>query len=433
MTLQATPPPARLNAANDRPTSLVAWARRHARTALLPMGLALLAVLLGPRWLQGPQVAVDTVEQRDFVQSVVASGRVETPHRVDLGAQITGTVQRVPVAEGQTVAAGTLLIELEATEQRAAVRQAELAVLQARARLRQLREVQAPLAEQALGQARANHAAARQALVRNRELLAQGFIGQAALDETQRAEQVAAAQLRSAEQQLAAAQADGSDTALAEAALAQAQAGVEAATARLRYAAIVAPVAGTLITRNVEPGDVVQPGKVLMVLSPSTEGGSTQLVVQIDEKNLRLLRLGQPALASADAYPTQRFGAEVVYINPAVDAQRGAVEVKLRVASPPATLRQDMTVSIDIEVARRAAAVLVPVDALHQAESATPWVLKVDDGHARRQAVTLGLRSGGLAEVLAGLQAGDRVVPTGTLPAVVDGQRIRPVVREARP
>ncbi len=432
-----TPPspssPAGPPSAADRPTGLMARARRHAGKGLLLAGLALLAWQVGPRWLQGPQVAVDTVVQRDFVQSVVASGRVETPHRVDLGAQVTGTVQHVPVAEGQVVAAGTVLIELEAGEQRAAVRQAELAVLQARARLRQLREVQAPVAEQALGQAQANLDAARQALARSRELLAQGFIGQAALDETRRAEQVAAAQWRAAQQQLAAARPDGSDTALAEAALAQAQAAVDAAVARLRYAAIVAPVAGTLITRKVEPGDVVQPGKVLMVLSPTSAAGDTQLVVQIDEKNLRLLKLGQSALVSADAFPAQSFAAELVYINPSVDAQRGAVEVKLRVAAPPATLRQDMTVSIDIEVARRTAAVLVPTDALHQADTREPWVLKVDAGHARRQAVSLGLRSGGLAEVLDGLRPGDRVVPALTVPAVVDGQRIRPLAREAPP
>ena len=60
---------------------------------------------------------------------------------------------------------------------------------------------------------------------------------------------------------------------------------------------LLLPVAGTLITRNVEPGDVVQPGKVLMVLSPTSVVGDTQLVVQIDEKNLRLLKLGQTALA----------------------------------------------------------------------------------------------------------------------------------------
>ncbi len=58
---------------------------------------------------------------------------------------------------------------------------------------------------------------------------------------------------------------------------------------------------------------MVQPGKVLMVLSPS---GETQLVLQIDERNLAKLKLGQKALASADAYPAQRFAAELVYINP---------------------------------------------------------------------------------------------------------------------
>ena len=70
---------------------------------------------------------------------------------------------------------------------------------------------------------------------------------------------------------------------------------------------------------------MVQPGKVLMVLSPA---GETQLVLQIDERNLGRLKLGQRALASADAYPQERFAAELVYINPGVDAQRGTVEVQ---------------------------------------------------------------------------------------------------------
>ncbi len=392
--------------------------------------LLLVAVLAGPRLLLGPEVPVLTVVQRDFVQTVVASGRVETPHRVELGAQITGTVLRVPVREGQDVAAGAVLVELESAEWRAAARQADLAVQQARARLRQLREVQAPVAEQALLQAQANHDAARQALERNLDLFTRGFIGQAALDEAQRAEQVAQAQVLTARQQLASARPAGSDAAMAETALAQAQAGAQVARAKLGYATVSAPVAGTLIARNVEPGDVVQPGKVLMVLSPL---GETQLVVQIDEKNLSLLRVGQLSLASADAYANERFAAEIEYINPGVDAQRGAVEVKLRVPAPPPYLRQDMTVSVDIDVARVANAVLVPGDALHDADTASPWVLKLDGRRVRRQAVKLGLRSSGLAEVLEGLRAGDRVTPAAG-PAVVmleDGTRIRPVAQPA--
>jgi HlyD family secretion protein len=407
----------------DGLTRILALARRHAGKGVLAVAAIVLAVLAGPRIILGPKVNVETVVQRNFVQSVVASGRVETPHRVDIGVQITGTVSRVPVVEGQSVSAGKPLIELESAELRAALSQAEFNVQQAQARLRQLRELQAPVAEQTLIQARANHDAAAQALVRNRELFAKGFIGQAALDEAQRAEQVAQTQLLSAQQQLVSARPGGSDMAIAESALAQAQTGVVMARARLRYATVNAPMAGTLIARNVEPGDVVQPGKVLMVLSPA---GETQLVVQIDEKNLSLLRLGQPALASADSYPLQRFAAELVYINPGVDAQRGSVEVKLRVPSPPDYLKQDMTVSVDIDVNRRANAVLVPIDAVHEADTPTPWVLKVNGGRVHRQTIKLGLRSKGLCEVLQGLNAGDQVVPVGAA-TVTDGAGIRPV------
>ena len=105
--------------------------------------LAALVVLIGggawaTRWWIGPQVATATVLRRDFVQTVVASGRVEAPHRLDIGVQITGTVRQVPVAEGQAVQAGDLLIALEAAELNATGRQADVAVVQAQAKLRQL-------------------------------------------------------------------------------------------------------------------------------------------------------------------------------------------------------------------------------------------------------------------------------------------------------
>jgi len=385
-------------------------------------GLGVIALAAGlVWWWLGPQVAVASVVQRDFVQSVVASGHVEAPHRVDVGAQVTGVVLRVPVAEGQTVASGDLLIELEASELRATLQQAEVAVAQAQAHLRQLRELQAPVAEQGVRQAQANLDNARSQLQRNQALFRQGFIGDAALDDSRKAAVLADAQQRSAQKQLETLRAGGSDEALARAAVDQAQASAEVARARLRYASIRAPVAGTLIARNVEVGDVVQPGKVLMTLSPA---GSTQLVVEIDEKNLRLLAIGQPALASADAYPQQPFAARLAYINPGVNAQTGAVEVKLEVPSPPATLTQDMTVSIDIEVARRPRTLLVPASAVRQIDSAAPWVLRAQGGRAARTPVRLGLRSGGFAEVLEGLGAGDLVV---TEPGIAEGARLRPV------
>ena len=370
------------------------------------------------RWL-GPQLTAEVVQRRDFVQSVVASGHVQSPHRVDIGAQITGTVARVPVAEGQSVAAGTVLIELLPAELQAAERQADIAVLQAQAKLRQLIEVQAPVAEQALRQAQATQANAQSAFKRSQDLFKQGFIGQAALDDARKAAELADAQLRSAHKQLETTAASGSDYAMAATAVSQAKAAAEVAHARSGYASIRSPVEGVLIARNVEMGDVVQPGKVLMTLSPR---GKTQIVIAVDEKNLHLIALGQKALVSADAYPQQKFDAELVYINPGVNAQTGSVDVKLDVPQAPDVLRQDMTVSVDIEVARRPKALLVSSATVHDAESAAPWVLRLEEGRATKVAVRLGLRSGGLAEVLEGLQESDLVLP-GI--AVQPGQRVR--------
>ena len=371
----------------------------------------------------GPEVEVVTAERRELVQSVVASGRVAAPNRVDIGAQVVGTVAEVPVAQGQTVKAGESLIVLEAAEARAGVKQAEVAVAQAEARLRQLRELQLPVASQTLRQAEANLANARVQYERNKRLYESGYVGKAALDEASRSLEVAETQADSARKQVEAAQPTGSDYELAVTALEQARASLQAARAKLAYTLIQAPVAGTLIARDVERGDVVQPGKVLLVLSPS---GETQLLLQIDERNLGRLKLGQKALASADAYPGQRFGAELVYINPGVDAQRGTVEVRLTVPQPPDYLRQDMTVSVDIEVGRIPGALVLPAQAVRDATGPAPWVLRVSGGRAERRAVKIGFRGEGSVEIRDGLQAGDRVVPAGN-PRITEGQRLRSV------
>jgi HlyD family secretion protein len=396
------------------------WSRKKGWQAVVALLVLTVLAGLAVRWWRGPEIVAGEVIRRDFVQSVVASGHVETPHRVDIGAQIVGTVLRIPVTEGQTVGAGELLVELESAELNAAGRQAGASVVQAQSRLRQLREVQAPVAEQALRQAKVNLENARTTLARNETLFRGGFISEAALDEFRKAGDLADAQVRASQKQLDTTRPAGSDLALAESDIAGAQAGAQAARARTRYALINAPVAGTLIARSVEVGDVVQPGKVLMTLSPQ---GRTQVVVEIDEKNLGVLALGQQGLASADAFPLQRFPVELAYINPGVNAQTGAVEVKLDVPAPPPGLRQDMTVSVDIAVARRPNALLVPSDALHDTATAAPWVLRVEEGRAVRRPVRLGLRSGGFGEVLDGLAEGDRVIPAKA--SVAAGDRIR--------
>jgi HlyD family secretion protein len=392
-----------------------AWVRR----AMLAIAALAIAAFLFRDAIFGAPADIHEAVRGDIVQTVVASGRVMTPLRVSVGAVITERVVRIPVDEGQSVHSGDVLIVLDDRDERAAVAQAQAAVEQAEAKLRQLREVGLPAAEQAVAQADANLRLARQQYARNQELTAKGFISQSALDDARRNLDVAESQLKTARLQVESNAPSGSDYLMARTALAQAQANLGAANAKLEQTVIRAPVEGTLIARNVEAGDVVQPGKELMVLAPA---GETQIIVQIDEKNLAQLRLGQEALASADAYPLERFGAELFYINPGIDALRGSVEVKLRVPKPPSYLRQDMTVSVDVVVARHAGALVIPSEAVRDATGAHPWVLAVERGRAVRRPVKLGLKGEGRIEVVEGLNPGEQVV-AGT--AVSPGDRVR--------
>lgn len=383
---------------------------------------AVLAALVVAIWIRGPRVTAYEVRRGELVQTVVASGRVESPRRVEIGSPVVGNVIAVPVDEGQSVAKDQLLIQLDDAEARAAVQSARFAVAQAQAKLTQLDRTGAPVSLEAVRQAQATLDNARKQYERQKDLFDRGFVGQAALDDALRARDVAASQLEAAKVQNASVSANGADYVVARTALEQARAALVAAQAHFDLMTIEAPVAGTLISRGVEAGSVVQPGKALLVLSPA---GETQLTVQIDEKNLNYLKLHQKALASADAYPDQRFPCELVYINPGIDASRGSVEVKLTVPSPPAYLLQDMTVSVDIEVGKRPDALSIPLDAVRDPAGAKPWVMVVTDGHAQRRDVKLGMRGGsGRVEVVGGLAPGERVIPA-TETAVRAGHRVR--------
>jgi HlyD family secretion protein len=87
-----------------------------------------------------------------------------------------------------------------------------------------------------------------------------------------------------------------------------------------------------------------------------------------------------------------------------------------------------MTVSVDIEVARKKDAVVLPLRFVRDLEGAAPWVLKLDGGRARRQAVKIGLRGARVIEIAEGLSPGDRVI--GPDAAVSDGQRMRAAAHE---
>ena len=370
---------------------------------------------------RGPTVRTARAVRKDLEQHVVASGRVRVPTRLQLAAQTSGLVVAVGAAEGQRVKAGDLLVQLDDREQLAARAQAEAAVKQARARVDQLRRVGAIVATQALREAETKLERALADLERAQKLVATAALPAIELENARRAVDIARAQHAAAEAQQVASEPMGADSRVALSALLQAEAQLAGASVRLSQTRITALQNGTVLARSVEPGDVVQPSRTLLVVAADADG---ELVFQSDERNLASLHLGQDARASADAYPQQVFDAKVSYIAPSVDPARGSVEVRLAIANAPPSLKPDMTVSIDLLVASRPHTLTVPSEAVHGVTTARPWLLTVEDGRAVRHDVTLGIRGEGALEIENGLAEGAQVIcPDGAELAL--GTRVR--------
>jgi len=348
------------------------------RWIVLAVVLVLAVVGVSVLSLRAPKAQVLVVKPTELVRTLQFSARVATLSRVDVGSTVTGRVAQVTVREGVQVQRGEVLVRLETDELQAALAQAVASERQADATLQ----------------------AARATLQRAEQLVKQNFYSAAQLDEARRALDVAVAQQGAA------------------------RAAVTAARARLEQARIEAPAEARVLARMVEPGQIVQPGKALLTLALA---GPTQLVAQVDERFLDQLQVGQSASVVADAFAQQRFTARVLSIAPLVDAQRGAIEVKFALLQEaPAFLREDMTLSVEVETGRRAAALALPLGTLRQVTGVSASVLVVaSDGTLQARTLRLGLRTLAAAEVLEGLQAGDAVLmDSATFKA---GQRVSAV------
>jgi HlyD family secretion protein len=397
------------------------FVRRHWGKGLAALLVVGFAAQMGVRSALGPSVAVVAPVRRELVQKVVASGRVRGPSRIDLGSVMLGKAVQVTVEEGQHVEAGQLLIQLASVDAEAQVAQSKAALAQAQGRFGLLRRVSSSTAGDTLKQAEIAADGAEKELARSRKLAAAGAFSTQELEQSQQARDRAVSQRASAETQARSSAAGGSEYAVTLAAVSQARAVLLSAESRLADTRIVAPAAGIVLQRKIEPGSVVQPGATLLVLA---KDGATQLEVAPDEKSLAYVREGQPALASADAFPAQIFAARVTTIAPSIDRERGTVEVRLLVAEPPKNLLPDMTVSVSIEVDRRASALVLPAEAVRSLSSEAPWVLVVRDARAERRAVKLGIVGEGLVEILDGVSEGEPVIPVSA-GVIAPGARVR--------
>jgi len=387
--------------------SVVPAAKTIRRALLLIIPVLLLAGWMIWRQLQGPELPGYRLETRPLVQRVVASGEVDSQSLAQVGSEITGVVAVRHVREGDAVKAGDLLLELRDDEQRARLHEAEAA-------LRQLIDSSRPQAQATLREAQNNLEQADRELQRRETLFERKLLASEALEQARRAT-LTARVVRDRARFAAAAVGEGGSE---EQVLRQR---LEAARANLAKARIHAQVDGIVQTREVEPGDLVQPGRTLLTIARS---GSSEILLPLDEKNLAPIELGQAARIIADAYPDRVLPARVSFIAPSVDTARGTIDVHLDLLEPADFLRQGMTVSVNIETGRREQALVLPNDALRAPDGTRAQVLRVNDGVVERVGVRLGMLGTALSEVSEGLAAGDLVL----IGDAEEGQRVR--VRE---
>ena len=377
------------------------------KSAVIMLLLILAAGFAVFRWWQGPLLSGYSISSMPLVQTVVATGRVVTVSRTQVGSEITGVVLKRLVQEGDRVTRGDLLLVLRSDELTAQVRQAEAA-------LNELMSSTRPQASVDLANTQVQLAQASRELQRRRILAKDSVISKEELEQSEKAESLARNNVESARlKALALAPGKAEEIVLRER--------LVALQAQLAKTQVRSEVTGIVLTRNVEPGDLVQPSMTLFTIALD---GNTEIRVPLDERNLPRLALQQNASVIADAYPDRPFPAQINFIAPSIDPERGTVEVRLTVDPVPDFLRQDMTVSVNIETDQRAHTRVIPNDALGNVQGNKAIVLLLRDGKIHRQTVTLGLRGLAMSEVVSGLQDGEQVLADAVSP-LKDGTRAR--------
>lgn len=426
----------------------------------IAVGVFLLLVLLIAVWLivrRGsgeqevePVVEVEVapserVEVREYVEG---SGTLNAlpGHEASFSAATAGKVTRVLVQVGQHVTAGQTLALLDRSVLAAQVRQAQAALLQARATAAQARTVsgapsqtiaadQVKQAEAALGTARANETLAQSNLARQRRLFERGIAPRKDVDDAETQAKVAAETVRQTESGLAAARVNAAkgigeartQSTVASGGVEAAQAALDVARAELARAAIRSPITGTVTKRSINDGESVDPATAVFEV---IDAASLDVVANLPAAYLGRVKTGNLAVVRVEPLPDKEFSGGVVQVAPSVDPQTNTVAVRVRLANPDGELKAGIYGSARIAVEVHQNALVVPQEAL-VVEGDDTFVFVPHAEKVEKRKVTVGIREGGRAEITDGLKENERVVTTGAY-GLGDGTKIKVIQGEEK-
>ncbi len=391
-----------------------------------------------------------------------ASGYLVPQRRAEVATKVAGVVARVLVDEGDTVAEGQALAELNGDAEKARLDEAEVGVREAKAlqvsawkgmdeakaqveaSKRAVEEAAAgkPAAAEALEEAAAKREEARRDFERKKKLFETKDIGEGEFETAEAAWKSADARWRGAEANLVMADARlkqaSANVATAESGVERMKAAAEGADARASAAesrvkqakiavddmVIRSPIAGRVTARKIHPGEAASPAGI----TTGTRGGALFTVadfstleaeVDVNESRLSELRQGQPARIAVDAVPSKRYRGELRQIVPTADRQRAVVKVRVKLIDPDAALLPEMGLRVtfveNASVSLETPAPQIPREAVVRVDGKTVvWI--VADGKAARRDVELGEEKNGKVDVKSGLSGGDLVVVANRVP-----------------
>lgn len=191
--------------------------------------------------------------------------------------------------------------------------------------------------------------------------------------------------------------------------LATQRAAYDMARLELSYTDIVAPIDGVVAQRMVKQGNLIQMNQALFRV---VDVSRLEAVLNVPERELALLKPGQPVQLRVDAAPGVTFDGSIDRVSPVVDAGSGTFRVVTAFSDATGTLKPGMFGRLEVVYDERQNALTVPREALIEGEG-LPAVFVVREGRAVRTVVEVGHVNAALAEIRGGLEDGDRVVTTG--------------------
>ncbi|MBN6042510.1 efflux RND transporter periplasmic adaptor subunit [Citrobacter sp. ku-bf4] len=370
------------------------------RWLLIGGGLAL-AVAVSATWATlaspSPQesLPLETIGTGNIEKVVLVTGVLKPAVQVNVGAQVNGQLRKLYVRQGEKVRKGQLLAEIDPTLQESDLNNTRAQLASAKA---QKLSAQATLLRY------------RQELNRQRMMLRDGSAVRSEYEQ-------AKAQYDAQVQQI-----DVSD-----AQIVQAEMAVKTAQANLSYTRIVAPIDGEVLGIVTREGQTIVSSQTAPTILVLADLDTMQVQTRISEADVQKIHPGQPLRFYVIANPNKRYASTMGFVQPAPlealeapgEGSRGGNQQAMavyytgtfEVPNAGRELKTSMTAQVFIQIAEAKNVLRVPVAALGQALDTERYTITtVEDGKTRTRTIRIGINDRQYAEVLEGLQAGDRVV-----------------------